>query len=94
MRSRTELIYRLTDKFRAFHALVGIDDRVRDRGNVDLRILGDNKELFSKRITGRDDPLPIALDIQGVRRLTIVVDFGEESDIADHLNLCNARITK
>jgi hypothetical protein len=33
--------------------------------------------------------------MRGVRRLTILVDFGEDgSDLGDHLNLCNARLTK
>lgn len=92
--SRTELTYRLTDEFRQFSAMVGIDDSVRDGGNVDLVITGDDKELFKQRITGRDEPLPLSLDLTGVRRLKILVDFGGELDIADHLNLCEARISK
>jgi hypothetical protein len=93
-KSRTELVYRLTEDYRHFHALVGIDDRVREGGNVRLLISGDDKELFARTITGRDEPFPVDLDISGVRRLKILVDFGEELDIADHLNLCEARITK
>lgn len=94
IRSRTELMYRLTDDFRQFHAIVGIDDHVRDGGNVDLVISGDGKVLFSRNITGRDEAVPVDLDITGVKRLKILVDFGQELDIADHLNLCDARITK
>jgi hypothetical protein len=94
IRSRTELMYRLTDDFRQFHAIVGIDDHVRDGGNVDLVISGDGKVLFSRNITGRDEAVPVDLDITGVKRLRILVDFGQELDIADHLNLCDARITK
>jgi len=94
IRSRTELVYRLTDDFRQFHAIVGIDDHVRDGGNVDLVISGDGKVLFSRNIAGRDEAVPVDLDITGVKRLRILVDFGQELDIADHLNLCDARITK
>lgn len=94
IRSRTELLYRLTDDFRRFHAIVGIDDHVRDGGNVDLVISGDGKVLFSRNITGRDEAVPVDLDITGVKRLKILVDFGQELDIADHLDLCDARITK
>ena len=39
-------------------------------------------------------PITINIDITGVRRLSILVDFGQQLDIADHLHLCNARITK
>ncbi len=94
IRSRTELVYRLTDDFRQFHAIVGIDDHVRNGGNVDLAISGDGKILFSKNITGDAPAFPLDLDITGVRRLKILVDFGQELDIADHLNLCDARMTK
>lgn len=94
LHSRTELMYRLTDDFRQFRAIVGIDDHVRDGGNVDLVISGDGKVLFSRNITGRDESVPVDLDITGVKRLRILVDFGQELDIADHLNLCDARITK
>ena len=94
VQSRTELVFRLTGDFRQFQALVGIDDRVRPAGNVQLVVSGDDKELFSQTITGSDEPLALGLDITGVKRLRILVDFGEQVDIADFLNLCDARITK
>ncbi len=92
--SRTELTYRLTDEYRRFHALVGIADAYRGGGSVLLTISGDDRELFSQTITGRDAPQTLDLDISGVRRLKILVDFGGERDMRDHLNLCDARITK
>ncbi len=94
VQSRTELVYRLTGDARQFQALVGIDDRVRPAGHVRLVVSGNDKELFSQTITGSDEPLALGLDISGVKRLRILVDFGEQVDIADFLNLCDARITK
>ncbi len=92
--SRTELVYRLTGDFRQFLAVVGIDDRVRPAGNVRLVISGDERELFAQTITGSDEPLALNVDITGVKRLRILVDFGEQLDLADCLDLCDARITK
>jgi hypothetical protein len=94
MTSRTEMVFRLTDDFRHFHAMAGIDDNVRDGGNVQLVIKADDRILLDRTVTGREKAFPIDLDITGVRRLRLLVDFGEETDIADHLNLCDARITK
>jgi hypothetical protein len=94
VQSRTDLLFRLTGDARQFQALVGIDDRVRPAGNVRLVVSGDDRELFSQTITGSDEPLALGLDITGVKRLRILVDFGEQVDIADFLNLCDARITK
>ncbi len=94
MTSRTELVYRLTDDFRTFHAVVGIDDHVRPGGNVDVTITGDDQVLFQETVSGREPAIALEVDITGVRRLRILVDFGQGMDIADHLNLGDARITK
>ena len=94
LRSGTELKYRLPDGFQRLTAIAGIDDRVGEGGAVQLRIVGDNRELLSTAIRGGESPRPIDLDIAGVRQLTIVVDYGPDLDIADHLDLCEARISK
>jgi len=92
--SRTTLVYRLTDAHKSFQAVAGIDPLMGDNGHVELVIRGDEKELFRQAISGKDKPISLDLDITGVRRLSILVDFGQQLDIADHLHLCNARITK
>lgn len=93
--SRTELVYRLRGQFRRLVTLAGIDDTMRGKGgHVHLVITGDDKTLFEKDITDQDEPLPLDLDVSGVNRLTILVDFGENSDIADHLVLCDVRVIK
>ncbi len=92
--SRTLLTYRLEGKYRKFLALAGIDSRLHGRGNVELTISGDDKELFRKTIAGGQAPVPLDLDVAGVQRLRILVDFGQAADVADHLNLCEARLIK
>ena len=92
--SRTVLEYRLPDAFRRFIAVVGIDDHVRPSGSVQLAIHGDDRILFETTLAGTDPPQPIDLNLDGVRRLTILVDFGENLDLADHLDLCEARLVK
>ena len=92
--SRTEINYRLTDDYRTFQALVGIDPAMGENGHVELVILADGKQLYRQAISGKDDARSIELDLTGVKRLTILVDFGEQLDIGDHLLLCNARLTK
>jgi hypothetical protein len=92
--SKTVLVYRLPDRFRRLAAPVGIDDRVRPRGHVQLVIRGDERVLFDAPVSGSDPPRSIDLDVTGVRRITILVDFGAELDLADHLDLCDARLVK
>ena len=92
--SRTELSYRLAGEYRQFQALAGLDPTTRRTGFVSLTIRGDDKELFRSDIRPGTPPAEIDLDLTGINRLTIFVDYGDTSDIADRLNLCDARLTK
>jgi hypothetical protein len=99
LHSRTEMVYRLPGRYRQFKTVVGIDDAEREThraygGNLVLVIRGDDKVLLETTVSGKDEPKPVELDLTGVRRLTIFVDYGEDSDRGDHLDLCNARIIK
>ena len=46
LHGRTELVYRLPDRFSRFRAVVGIDDAVRPGGKVRLVVRGDGRELL------------------------------------------------
>ena len=94
LHSRTSVTYQLPEDVKVFRALAGIDARVRDHGHVRLVITGDGRELFAEEIAGSSPPQDIALDIRGISVLEILVDYGENQDIGDHLNLCNARLVK
>jgi len=92
--SRTQMVYRLPQRFQWFLAMAGIDDGVGQHGHVRLIIHGDDRQLFDEVLKGGDEPLPLRLDIAGVKRLKIVVDYGQDMDVADHLDLANARVSK
>lgn len=95
LHSRSIVAYRLPRKFRLFKAVVGIDDAARDAGgDVMLEITGDGKSLWKGSVRGSEAAQALELDISGVRRLEIVADFGEGQDVADHLDLCDAAVTK
>lgn len=93
--SRTELVYQVDGAFESFVASIGIDDAVRPQGNVIFRVLGDERILFDSGIvTGQDAPQDIAVDIKGVEALTLLVDYGEDLDIADAAVWGGARLLK
>jgi hypothetical protein len=94
LRSRTRLEYRLPRGFRRFVAVAGIEPSTSASGNVRLTIQGDGRPLLETVITGAAPPLPIELDVTDVRRLAVTVDYGENLDTGDWLNLCQARIVK
>jgi hypothetical protein len=94
LHSRTELIYRLPERFSRFLALAGIPDSVRPGGKVRLVVRGDDKVLIECTLTGKDAPRPIDLDVTGVRRLIVLVDFDDGLNRGGQLLLCNARVSK
>ena len=94
LRSRTEIVYRLPGGFRRFIATAGIDPATTAAGNVRLAILGDDRVLVESEVTGDQPAHPIQLDIANVKRLKIAVDYGQNIDTGDWLNLCDARIVK
>lgn len=96
LHSFAELTYDLNGQYGRFVVTVGIDDAVRPRGDATLVFLGDGKELGKPiRLTGKDEPVAVRLDLKAVKRLTIRVDFGEDKfDVADHVDLVSARLVK
>jgi len=94
IRSRSELVFRLPHGYNRFVTLAGIDPAAAATGNVLLSILGDGRLLLETTIAGDNAPLPIELDVANVKRLKFVVDYGENLDTGDWLNLCNARVVK
>jgi hypothetical protein len=94
IRSRTELVYRLPGGFRRLKAVAGIDPAARASGNVRLEIVGDDQSLLTTNVAGGDAPHDIDLDVSGVKRLKLVVDYGTNLDTGDWLNLCEARLLK
>ncbi len=92
--SRTAIVYKVTGKGKRFKAIAGIDDSVHDAGEVHLVVSGDGKALYDGKIIGRKTPVELDLDVAGVKRLNILVDFGEGLDVGNYLDLCDARIVK
>ncbi|MBN1491872.1 MAG: NPCBM/NEW2 domain-containing protein [Phycisphaerae bacterium] len=93
--SRSELTFDLDETYTRFAAVIGIDDAVRPRGNVVFRVFADDRTAYdSGPVTGTDAPKPILVDIGGARRVRLVVEYGDELDLADHADWGNARFIR
>jgi hypothetical protein len=95
VRSRTALSYALDTTFEQFAATIGIDDSVRPRGSVMFLVLGDDRILFeSGEVTGRDTARDVLVDLSGVKKLTLSVEFGDDLDLSDHADWGGARLVR
>ena len=94
LHSQSKLTYRLTQDFARLVAVAGIDDQCRAEGNVTLTVSGNGKTLLHESIAGAKQ-VEIDVDLSGIRRLEILVDFGDDGvGYGDFLNLGNARLLK
>jgi hypothetical protein len=94
IRSRTEMVYRLPPGFNRLVATAGIDPAARASGSVRLSIFADDRPLLETEVSGSSPPQPVDVEITGAKRLKILVDFGQNLDSGDWLNLCDAKIVK
>ena len=94
IRSRTEIAYRLPPGFQRFTTVAGIDPATSANGNVRLVISADDRVLVDTEIAGNQPAQPVQLEIANAKRLKILVDYGQNLDTGDWLNLCDARIIK
>jgi hypothetical protein len=55
----------------------------------------DGKELLRENFDSKREPLPISFPVSGVKRLTLLVDYGSDQlDRGDHADWLNARLTR
>ncbi|MCE5277283.1 MAG: NPCBM/NEW2 domain-containing protein [Planctomycetaceae bacterium] len=96
LHSFTSLSYNLDGRYRRLAALVGIDDAAAAAADATLVVLGDDKPLGQPlRLRSAQPPQVLRVDLAGVKRLTIRVEFGQDKlDVGDHVDIVAARLIK
>jgi hypothetical protein len=93
--SRCRLVYDLAGGFRRFRAVLALDDTAPARAAAIVRVLVDGEPGTDERtLRAGEPPIPVDVDVEGARRLTLVVDFGEFGDIGDRVDWCDARLVR
>jgi hypothetical protein len=94
LHSKTVLEYDVAG-YSTFRCVLGLDDAMSGSGHAVVKIEGDGKELLATGVSSRDNkPQDVSLSIKGVQKLRIIVDYGEDLDLGDHVDLADARIIK
>lgn len=92
--AESRLTYTIDGKYETFAAIIGLDDPAGKRGDCIFIVQADGREVFRKRMTGKDAPANCTVKVSGVQRLTLVVEPGRNLDIADHANWCAASLIR
>lgn len=97
--ARSVLTYELDGPYAMFRTFLGFADSAAAQGSVAVRVLGDGRELFSladlRAVDAegkRTAPVTIEVPLEGIKRLTLEVDFGEHEDVGDRLIWADARL--
>jgi len=91
--SRSVLTYALEGEYQSFKCLVGFDESARGRGRVVCRVMGDGKELFAEDdLKAAAEPKPIDIEIAGIKRLSLEIDFGAAEDTGDRVIWAEPRV--
>jgi hypothetical protein len=91
--SRTVLEYEVAG-YREFRCVLGMEDSVNVSAQAVVRIEGDGRELFHATIRTGDKPREVRLNLENVERLRLVVDYGDDLDLGDHVAFAEARLLK
>ena len=94
--SRCLLTYDIQPGDHEFRSIVGVDDAAQGAGSVQFSIEVDGRRVWqSTELTGRSPALAtVPVPLQGVKKLTLIVDFGSNTDISDYADWCDALILR
>ena len=89
----SRIVVELDGRCSLFLADVGLDEEVGDRGSVVFEVWGDGERLaVSGIVRGPQVAVPIAADLEGVGRMTLVVRPGGDGNAFDHADWGDARL--
>lgn len=94
--SRTEGLLRieLDGSAQKFYALVGVSDSSNKNCRVVFKVLADDKEVFrSPVMKPGNKPVPVAIDLNGVKRFSLAIDDSGTGLYSDRTNYANAFIS-
>jgi hypothetical protein len=93
--SRTLLAYTLKPGDKRFQALVGLDDRAGPLASVVFRVLTDGAtRVATPRMTARDTPQAIDIDVSQSKVLILITEFGDRGDVRDLADWVEARLIR
>jgi hypothetical protein len=98
MHSASRLTYDLDRPASRLEAALAIDDRAGGRGSVVFRVFVDTGDghwepkFTSPIVRGGDAPLPIAVDVAGAKRVSLLVEFADRGDQLDFADWLDARL--
>lgn len=77
-----------------FIATIGLAPDEGEQGDCVFKVLADGKVIYERRVRAADAPHVVDLPIAGCDQVVLVVEPGEDLDLGDHANWCDARFIR
>jgi hypothetical protein len=94
LRSHSELRLELPEGAQRVRGVVGLDPDAALAGSAVVRIVADDKTLWSGAIDGASAPVTIDEPLAAAKTLTLQVDYGDNLDAGDFVNFCELRVIR
>ena len=94
LRSQSHVVLELEPWARQLRGWIGIDPATAATGSAEVTILADGEALLTLQVDGRTEPVELSLPVEGVRQLTLRVDYGENLDTGDNVHFVDLRVTR
>ena len=94
-RAGSKIVYALGGGYEKLNGTVGFSPTAGTFGNLRLKIRGDSKVLFEQQLKAEDNKVyELDIDISGVDRLIIDVEYLDGRSVGDELHFCDLKVSK
>ena len=99
MHSASRLAYDVPSGWNRLEADIALDDAAGLEGSAIFKVVVENGGQWqaayeSPIVRGGDAPLPVKIDLKGVTRAALLVEYADRGDVLDHANWLNVRLVK
>ena len=99
MPSASRLAYEVPAGWKRLEAEVALDDAAGLDGSVICKVIVEDGGQWraayeSPIVRGGDVPLPVKVDLKGVSRVALLVEYADRGDVLDYANWLNVRLVK
>ena len=92
--SWSRIVFANDKSFDRFQAVAGIDIDTNGRGDCLMTVRGDGIVLWSARVRGGEPGIEIDVSVEDIDAIELLVEPGEQFDLADHADWAEARFLK
>jgi hypothetical protein len=89
--AQSELTIDVPSNAELFFVTVGIDADAGPRGDCQVRIALDGREVFASRIKAGQTAMPFKVETNRARKIVLSVEAGEDLDLGDAVDWADAR---